>query len=1029
MKRFIKSSYFALIMLFVYVPIFVMILFSFNNDTSLFSWQGFTWKWYGELAKNSPLIKSLIVSLFVALISTVISIVIGVMACVGLAKVKRRARNNWTRVANIPLVNADVITAIGLMIFFVLAGIKFGTITLVAAHVSFNVPYVIVTVLPFMMRIDPNMIQASRDLGGTSRQTFYRVILPTLLPSIITATGICFAMSFDDFIISYFTGGSQTNVSTFIYTQKKLKPFINAFGTLLVLAIVVVFLLWNGVSITRQQLAETKLKIKKNEYKIKQIGRINSQIAYLKKCLETETIILKSHSLFKWLKLKTLQGKVKRLENKNTDIKISRLEWKKELINQEIKQEARYFTIFKKLTEKRAQFEAKLSNAVGDKKTKKYEQIVQKLDKRIAKYQSEIDWINERNLADKAKVIELEEQIATLQAEMTNVDSSNSKELLWYKKRIAKLTTLKNNLALGSNNAKMQAAITKLAEFKKNLAAKLVSNYEQLQKAKAAIYQIVPFAYKAEAKLQKAISTGATSQQEILAQKVNEHLHQKNLVEARLTKEEEKLAKLTAEIAAKKAKYFPEASDDDNVEGNIRTKNWFMKNWKKLGMGTLLTGSFALITTAYALNNRYDLVIGNWGNYIDMSLIDDFEKEYGVKVNYQQYDSNESLYNKNYTFNYDVMVPSDYMVKKLAQEGFLAKLDFDELNREVEGHETIRIVPYAATEPETPVWDEEGAPDRVNISENFENALRAISVTDADGTEGDLTDYALPWIFGDVRIVFNKDNQKLVDWLTEKGLISDETSVEGLDVSKLSWNILWEAAEKGFNLALNNDPKNVFMYAFEKVYGNVQISSAKNAREEIDTAAETLKSLLQRRNVGLYGDELIDVAHERSFDIAVMYNGDIIYSLGDSYEAEDEEADALMKATPLAEEEVATDPNIFVGIPGAPVANQPVGEEKYETTNIFSDNIAISKSARNKNLVYRFINFMYRWDSQWKILDETGATPGFQETVDSIVKDEYFGEHLTNLIQVTDRGDLFDLNTTWDNYLVDKFNEIIAMKQ
>jgi spermidine/putrescine transport system permease protein len=124
------------------------------------------------------------------------------------------------------------------MIVFLMAGLKFGIVTLILAHISFNVPYVLITVMPRLRKIDKSLIEASYDLGAKNTQVLFKVILPILKPAIITATAIAFAMSFDDFIISYFTGGDQTNVSSFIYTAKKIKPYIFAFGTILVLIIV-----------------------------------------------------------------------------------------------------------------------------------------------------------------------------------------------------------------------------------------------------------------------------------------------------------------------------------------------------------------------------------------------------------------------------------------------------------------------------------------------------------------------------------------------------------------------------------------------------------------------------------------------------------------------------------------------------------------------------------------------------------------------------------------------------------------------
>ncbi|SYV95222.1 Inner membrane ABC transporter permease protein ydcV, partial [Mycoplasma putrefaciens] len=142
------------------------------------------------------------------------------------------------------MVNADVVTAVSLMIVFLLSGLKFGVITLIMAHISFNVPYVLVTVMPRLRKIDPSLIEASYDLGAKNRQVMFKVMIPILKPAIITASAIAFAMSFDDFIISYFTGGDQTNISTFIYSAKKVRPFIFAFGTILVGVIAFSVIIW-----------------------------------------------------------------------------------------------------------------------------------------------------------------------------------------------------------------------------------------------------------------------------------------------------------------------------------------------------------------------------------------------------------------------------------------------------------------------------------------------------------------------------------------------------------------------------------------------------------------------------------------------------------------------------------------------------------------------------------------------------------------------------------------------------------------
>ncbi len=216
MKRFFKSSYMALIIMLIYIPIFVFILLSFNSSNSMNVFQNFSFRWYKALANNSPFLQSIIVSIFVAVVSTIISLIIGVFAAIGISKSKRITQKMTLSITNIPIINADLLTAIGLMVMFLAFGIKFGIITLILAHISFNIPFVILTVLPRLSKIDQNLIKASLDLGSKPSQTLRKIILPSLLTSIITAAAICFAMSFDDFIISYFNSGSQNNVSVYM---------------------------------------------------------------------------------------------------------------------------------------------------------------------------------------------------------------------------------------------------------------------------------------------------------------------------------------------------------------------------------------------------------------------------------------------------------------------------------------------------------------------------------------------------------------------------------------------------------------------------------------------------------------------------------------------------------------------------------------------------------------------------------------------------------------------------------------------
>ncbi|AGR41838.1 spermidine/putrescine ABC transporter permease/substrate-binding protein [Spiroplasma diminutum] len=1035
MKKFIKSSYFLIMMLFIYAPIAVMITFSFNSGNSVSSWSGFSLSWYSSLIKNSPFMKSITVSLFVAMVSTLISLLIGMMAVVGLTKIRKRSADNWVRIANIPLVNADVITAVGLMLLFVLAGLKFGIITLIAAHVSFNVPYVIITVLPFMNRIDKNILEASKDLGGNQRQTFYKVVLPILTPCIITAAAICFAMSFDDFIISYFTGGGQTNVSTFIYTAKRMQPYINAFGTLLVASIIFIVLIWNIIQISLQRSKEIKHQIKKGEYKIKLISKIENEIKYLQSCLSTGTRTQKTKNLKLLVQYKMLRLQIRLLNNKDNNKKISKLEWKKELISSEIRVEKRYFTIFKKLNIKKSQIELKIEKMTSEKKIKKFEQVLHKLDRKINKYEKEIEWINERNEHDKERSLEIGQQVINLKEELSGLENPSAKDISWYNKRIKTLSIKRDSLLEGRNQYKLRMTIEKLALIKKETEEKTRAKYEQLNTMKAKVFRKVSLVDSIDKQISLLDKNQANYNEKLFDLK---KLRDEKLKEAtdsinsKLSNKEEKLNKVNSYVKSKKDKYFPDVLEETYVP---KSNRWIKRNWKQLTMGTALLTSFSLLTTAYIMNNIYDLVVGNWGSYIDPELITEFEKETGYKVNYQQYDSNESLYNKSYTFNYDIMVPSDYMVEKFATEGALQRIDWCRV-------ENIKSpIEVDCPSPEKLIYQENEY--ELTYNEAIEEAHRLHKFTDAEGDEANLLNYSIPWLWGDVRIVFNigemkndkfVENKELIDFLNQhEGLLepieNNDNEFYKIKQDKLSWNILWEAAEKGFNLALNEDPKNVFMYGFEKLYGNVEAveglqvdGKTLSKQQQIDNVSAEIKNLVSKRNVGLYGDQLLDKVHERDFDIAVMYNGDLIYATQDDYESEVETEDSLFKIS----DELNTINNFkfttLSAVPRAKLANST--EDKSESTNLWSDNLVISSMNRHLDATYAFINFMYSRESQEALVDETGMPTGFQEILDyGTEKGDEWAKWF-----IPEKGNSFSFDEKFDNYLVDKFNQIISTK-
>ncbi|AGM24697.1 extracellular solute-binding protein [Spiroplasma chrysopicola] len=309
MKNFLKSSYMGIVMLFIYVPIMILILFSFNSGESMSIFNGFSDRWYKELAHQQAFLQSIIVSVFVAVIATIISTIIGTFAALGLSKARKVTQKMTLSITNIPLINADIITAVALMMLFIAMGANFGLLTLVLAHISFDIPFVIMTVLPRLRKIDQKLIEASLDLGAKPSQTLRKVILPVLKPAIIAAAAIAFAMSFDDFIISYFTGGADVNVATFIYTMKRIKPFINAFGTICIAIIGFVIIGWNGWNLYKLQHEKFRKEMLKGTYKDKDIMRYEIKLARWYHCLNRNT--------FKTEKQKeVLRWKIIRWENK-----------------------------------------------------------------------------------------------------------------------------------------------------------------------------------------------------------------------------------------------------------------------------------------------------------------------------------------------------------------------------------------------------------------------------------------------------------------------------------------------------------------------------------------------------------------------------------------------------------------------------------------------------------------------------------------------------------------------------------------
>ena len=238
-----------LVIAFFYLPILYMIVFSFNDGKSLTSFTGFSLRWYRHMLESGDMMEALYTTFSVALIATFVSTVAGTISAIGLSKSKKIIRNLVEQVNNFPMMNPEIVTAIGFMLLFITFRIEKGYMTMLLAHIAFCIPYVMLSVMPKIRSLDPNLADAAMDLGATPWQALVKVIVPQIAPGIVSGALIAFTMSVDDFIISYFvTGQGVKNLSIMVYTMsKRVNPSINAFSTLVVVIITIALLLINIV--------------------------------------------------------------------------------------------------------------------------------------------------------------------------------------------------------------------------------------------------------------------------------------------------------------------------------------------------------------------------------------------------------------------------------------------------------------------------------------------------------------------------------------------------------------------------------------------------------------------------------------------------------------------------------------------------------------------------------------------------------------------------------------------------------------
>ncbi|MEJ8788910.1 extracellular solute-binding protein [Dorea sp. ICN-14282] len=246
-KRPFGKVLMVLMIIFFYLPIAYMIIFSFNDGKSLTSFTGFSLRWYQHMLESQDMKEALYTTFSVAILATVISTIAGTIAAIGLSKSKKVIRNLMDQVNNLPMMNPEIVTAIGFMLLFITFKVEKGYMTMLLAHIAFCIPYVMLSVMPKIKQLDPNLADAAMDLGATPWQALRKVIVPQIMPGIISGGLIAFTMSIDDFIISYFvTGGGVKNLSIIVYTMsKRVNPSINAISTCMVLIITFMLLVIN----------------------------------------------------------------------------------------------------------------------------------------------------------------------------------------------------------------------------------------------------------------------------------------------------------------------------------------------------------------------------------------------------------------------------------------------------------------------------------------------------------------------------------------------------------------------------------------------------------------------------------------------------------------------------------------------------------------------------------------------------------------------------------------------------------------
>jgi len=255
-KKWLSNFYLALVFLFLYAPIAVLIIFSFNDSKSTGHWAGFSLRWYQDLIQDSRMQSAISTTVIVAILATAIATIVGTLTAIGIYKLTKKTKAFVLNVNYLPIISPEIVTAVGLMMLYRSLKFNFGFMTMLLAHIMFCIPYVVLSVLPRLYAMNPNMAEAAMDLGATPMQAIRKVVIPEIKPGILAGSLMAFTMSIDDFVISYFnTGNGVSNLSIEVYAMARrgIRPTVNALATIMVALVLITVLTANKIALKNKK--------------------------------------------------------------------------------------------------------------------------------------------------------------------------------------------------------------------------------------------------------------------------------------------------------------------------------------------------------------------------------------------------------------------------------------------------------------------------------------------------------------------------------------------------------------------------------------------------------------------------------------------------------------------------------------------------------------------------------------------------------------------------------------------------------